>query len=62
MSPKTQISLGRQFLSDEIAAPRPELLHATGLAHTCQEETTLAQIQTRLCVEAHLTLAGRRQE
>ena len=31
-----QISFGRQFLSDEIAPPRPELLHATGLAHTWQ--------------------------
>ena len=57
-----QISLGRQFLSDEIAAPWPELLHTTGLAHTCQEGTTFAQIQTRLRVEAHLTLAGRRKE
>ena len=59
---KRQISLGRQILSDEIAAPRPELLLAIGLARTCQEGTTLAQIQTRLHVEAHLTLAGRRQE
>ena len=62
ISPTRQISLGRQVLSDEIAAPQPKLLHAIGIAHTCQEGTTLAQIQTRLRVEAHLSLAGRRQE
>ena len=47
----------------QIAAPRPELLYATGLAHTSQDGSTLsAQIQTWLRGEAHLTLAGRRQD